>query len=328
MHTEQVENSAFSTSEWALQSQQVLESGSRWSQDSDYCIALPEKLGKGASFGFNYNDDSALQINELNFNQKTEFAADSTQLCGAFFVLEGRVSITTPATGTVMIPKEHLCLFFIEQSACIFEYSAGENKVMSFTMSHGLMSSLIAQYQSANSVSSLIEKNFICLPINAAIKSMLNQVYDCQLPAKSMKLLVQAKMMELMTELLEYNQTYHNSLATIKETDLKAIYQAAKYLETNMQSPPSIVELAKIVGVNDYKLKQQFKTVFSSAPFAYLTELRLNRAASLLARTELSIMQVAQEVGYKHAGHFAKNFKLKFGRTPKAYKTWISSKNT
>nr|WP_275424250.1 helix-turn-helix transcriptional regulator [Pseudoalteromonas luteoviolacea] len=95
-----------------------------------------------------------------------------------------------------------------------------------------------------------------------------------------------------------------------------------------MQSPPSIVELAKIVGVNDYKLKQQFKMVFSRAPFAYLTELRLNRAASLLARTELSVMQVAQEVGYKHAGHFAKNFKLKFGRTPKAYKTWISSNNT
>ncbi|KZN59817.1 hypothetical protein N473_02575 [Pseudoalteromonas luteoviolacea CPMOR-1] len=32
-------------------------------------------------------------------------------------------------------------------------------------------------------------------------------------------------------------------------------------------------------------------------------------------------MQVAQEVCYMHAGHFAKNVKLKFGRTPKAYKT-------
>ncbi|AOT11156.1 helix-turn-helix transcriptional regulator [Pseudoalteromonas luteoviolacea] len=328
MHTEQAGNTAFSASKQVLQSEKVLDCRSRWSQDSDYCISLPEKLGKGVSFGFNYNDDSALQINELNFDQKTKFTADSGKLCGAFFVLEGRVSITTPVTGTVMIPKDHLCLFFIEQAACTFEYSAGENKVMSFTLSHALMSSLIAQYQSANSVSSLIEKHFICFPIKLAIKNMLNQVYDCQLSAKSMKLLVQAKMMELMTELLEYNQTYHNSLATIKETDLKALYQAAKYLETNMQSPPSIVELAKIVGENDYKLKQQFKTVFGRAPFAYLTELRLNRAASLLARTELPVMQVAQEVGYKHAGNFAKNFKLKLGRTPKAYKTWSSSKNT
>ena len=42
------------------------------------------------------------------------------------------------------------------------------------------------------------------------------------------------------------------------------------YLTQRMDDPPSLVELARKVGINDYKLKVGFREVFGTTVYKYL----------------------------------------------------------
>jgi AraC family transcriptional regulator, transcriptional activator of the genes for pyochelin and ferripyochelin receptors len=87
----------------------------------------------------------------------------------------------------------------------------------------------------------------------------------------------------------------------------------------NLDNPPSLLDLARQVGLNDRKLKQRFHQVFHTTPFAYLRDYRLERAQQLLMDSEQSIEQVAKAVGYADRSRFAVAFRKKFGVNPKTY---------
>jgi AraC-like DNA-binding protein len=112
---------------------------------------------------------------------------------------------------------------------------------------------------------------------------------------------------------LDLNQK--NSKYSHKASDISCIRQAAIILEKNMQSPPNIKGLARIVGINDHKLKQGFKIIYQQPPFTYLRERRLLRARDLL-KQGCSVGKTAETVGYKSASHFSLAFKKRFGYSP------------
>lgn len=113
----------------------------------------------------------------------------------------------------------------------------------------------------------------------------------------------------------ELNFQENNNKHIRKASDISSIRQAALILEKNMQSPPNIKCLARIVGINDHKLKQGFKIIYQQPPFTYLRERRLSRARELL-KQGCSVGKVAESIGYKSASHFSLAFKKRFGYSP------------
>ncbi|WP_254668329.1 helix-turn-helix transcriptional regulator, partial [Bacillus cereus] len=98
--------------------------------------------------------------------------------------------------------------------------------------------------------------------------------------------------------------------------DLNKIKQAEEILLQRMESPPSLLELAKIVGLNDYKLKIGFKELFGTSTFAYLREQRMERAMLLLRSGTSNVTETAVAVGYNNISHFSESFKKKYGMKP------------
>lgn len=96
--------------------------------------------------------------------------------------------------------------------------------------------------------------------------------------------------------------------------------QAAKIIEENMTEPPSLLELSRKIGINDSKLKKNFKLVFGNTVYGYLNDKRMIRASELLLNGELSVTEVFHQVGYKHVGYVSKIFKERFLCSPKHYK--------
>jgi len=80
--------------------------------------------------------------------------------------------------------------------------------------------------------------------------------------------------------------------------------------------PPSLTELAKIAGINDFKLKQGFKEQFNATVFGYLADYKLSQARHLLLDKNYSIKAAAEELGYSSVQHFNTAFKKKFGTPP------------
>jgi AraC family transcriptional activator of pyochelin receptor len=154
------------------------------------------------------------------------------------------------------------------------------------------------------------------------IPPILQQILDCSYQGAMKQWYLEAKALELMTlQLSQIQQSTINSNEQLRSLDIShRIYQAKEMLLQNWLNPPSILELAQQVGIYHMKLKQEFKEVFGTTPFNYLREYRLEKAKQMLQDSQLTIVAIANAVGYANPGHFAAAFKRKYGMTPKEFR--------
>ena len=82
-------------------------------------------------------------------------------------------------------------------------------------------------------------------------------------------------------------------------------------------------ELAQAAGVSLGHLHRVFRAEVGVTPMVALRLLRLDQAAHLLARTNLSIADVAEECGFANPFHFSRCFRAGYGQAPRDFRTGI-----
>lgn len=85
--------------------------------------------------------------------------------------------------------------------------------------------------------------------------------------------------------------------------------------------PLALDELAAAASTSKGHLCRQFRAAFSLGPVRCVDLLRLAHAAHLLARSNLTVVQVAQICGYATPYHFSRRFRSAFGVPPSAYRS-------
>ncbi|MAQ14596.1 MAG: hypothetical protein CMN30_07340 [Sandaracinus sp.] len=83
---------------------------------------------------------------------------------------------------------------------------------------------------------------------------------------------------------------------------------------------PSIVELAKRVGVSRASLVRRFRADVGESPGRYLTGVRLRRAAHRLLTTTDGLAAIAHDIGYASEFAFSRAFKRRYGVAPGIYR--------
>lgn len=63
-----------------------------------------------------------------------------------------------------------------------------------------------------------------------------------------------------------------------------------------------------------------FKQIYGDTPYAYIKKYKMNKAAFLIATTDLNISDIALSLGYLNASKFTEAFKDINGVLPKDYK--------
>ena len=111
---------------------------------------------------------------------------------------------------------------------------------------------------------------------------------------------------------------------SIKETEREKLLVAKDILDQNLETPPSLNDLARQIGVNTFKLKKNFKALFGVPVFKYLQETRLTTAYDLLKNQDATVQEAAWQVGYDSLSSFSNAFAQKFGYRPSQVRT-ISS---
>ncbi len=102
----------------------------------------------------------------------------------------------------------------------------------------------------------------------------------------------------------------------MKAEEQQKIEHAREILEANFCNPPIIPELARMVGINDFKLKRSFKAYYGTTIYGYSTRLRMEYARKLLIEDSKNIAEVTYAVGFKHQSHLTEAFKNYFGVLP------------
>jgi AraC family transcriptional regulator len=87
----------------------------------------------------------------------------------------------------------------------------------------------------------------------------------------------------------------------------------------------SVAELAGLAGVHPGYLSRAFREHYGMTIGDYLRRLRLDRATSQLAATDVPIAIVAAEAGFADQSHFTRAFKRHTGVTPARYRRTLRS---
>lgn len=150
---------------------------------------------------------------------------------------------------------------------------------------------------------------------------ILNQLFNnVHLSESAEKLYYQSKAMELLSLYLSDKKPDTESCPFLNDEEtVRKIKHAKEYLLRNMDSPPSLKELAKFAGLNEYQLKVGFKEIYGNTVFGFLLDHRLDHARVLLDSAKFQVNEVAYQVGYTNPSHFIAAFRKKFGTTPKKY---------
>ncbi len=90
----------------------------------------------------------------------------------------------------------------------------------------------------------------------------------------------------------------------------------------------SLEELAKEVGTSRSVLAERFTHLVGMPPIQYLTQWRIQLAASLLRSTKSSLAEVADRVGYGSEAALSRAFKRWVGVAPAHYRRAESSQAT
>jgi len=83
-----------------------------------------------------------------------------------------------------------------------------------------------------------------------------------------------------------------------------------------MEQPPTLIELARKMGLNDFKLKKGYKQLYGVTLFDDFLHARMDKAKRLLLDTHQSIVAIAELTGYRNVSGFSAAFKRYFDHTP------------
>lgn len=133
-----------------------------------------------------------------------------------------------------------------------------------------------------------------------------------------------------------FSQLYAESLATTLAVHLLQHYSGQKptlqacnaqfkldavidYMHTHYDRNISLSELATQAQMSLHYFARSFKQAVGASPHQYLIQYRIERAKQLLRQNELTIVDIAQRVGFIDQSHFSRHFKNVTGITPRQW---------
>lgn len=101
------------------------------------------------------------------------------------------------------------------------------------------------------------------------------------------------------------------------ETVIRA---ATQHIDEHIAETIDIKKLAAEMHVSYSWFRQVFKDVTGLSPHQYVLKLRFDKARTILTNTDLTINDIATQLGYDNQNYFSKMFRTKIGLSPEKYR--------
>lgn len=155
-----------------------------------------------------------------------------------------------------------------------------------------------------------------------ATRQTMEAIFNCPLSGAVRKLFLEAKMLELMAlQLHHYRGSSSMPASGLKKKDKDVLEQLREHLIATFHHDHSLQSLSHAFGINEFKLKKQFRELYGQTIFDFIFDLRMNHARHLLTDTGMFVNEVSREVGYRNPNHFSTAFRKKFGFCPGTLKS-------
>ena len=145
-----------------------------------------------------------------------------------------------------------------------------------------------------------------------------------ELPASSTRgrLALKTYMKMLLMQLVNQYASYAGTAETYQrqQYNLERLRPLFRYLGENCGNQVQVREASRICGMSESHFMSLFKRVTGLSFVTYLNHFRIERAQALLAKTEESMADISQQVGFCDQSYFGTVFRRIVGMTPAIYR--------
>ncbi len=151
----------------------------------------------------------------------------------------------------------------------------------------------------------------------------LHELLKSQYKGLEQKIYMQSKVLQLVLCLIEQplvqSKDCNSCKFLSKDFEREKIISAKDIILSSLNDSLTIPILAQRVGMNECYLKKGFKELYGKTIFAYVQDARMQRAKMLLNTEEMSVSEIAYEVGYSNLSGFSAAFKKQVGVLPSEF---------
>jgi transcriptional regulator GlxA family with amidase domain len=102
--------------------------------------------------------------------------------------------------------------------------------------------------------------------------------------------------------------------------ELRRLRRARDRMDREYAEPLDVPALARTALMSTAHFSRRFREAYGETPYSYLMTRRIERAASLLRRGDMSVTDACFAVGCTSLGSFSARFTQVIGDTPSAYR--------
>ena len=157
-------------------------------------------------------------------------------------------------------------------------------------------------------------------PGNKRLLRSLNSIGDYFMMGNYAERYLESKVLECITEYLYQKEGIEERPLKFDFVLRDKVHDARQVMLSRYQEPPSLHELAAMVGTNECTLKRAFKEEYGLTVFQCLFDYRMALAAKYLLNSQSPISEIATLLGFDYHSHFCTAFRRKFGMSPTDYR--------
>ena len=164
------------------------------------------------------------------------------------------------------------------------------------------------------------EKVFFETGLHDSILSLCNQIFDevlYQRPLYQMRTC--SSILSLIAEVLDRERR-----RDIPDYYQQVLEKAKLLMEANISGAANMTDIASQLGTSASNFHRIFKIYTSMTPYQYFIAKKIHKAESLLGQTDLSVKEVAAQLGFENQLYFSRLFKKKIGVSPLNWKKYIN----
>lgn len=132
------------------------------------------------------------------------------------------------------------------------------------------------------------------------------------------EIMLKSLLLQFIGRLLPYGDKVTEK-SQIQTEHIEKLKQVLEYIEQHYTEELSVSQLAGICYFSEYHFMRFFKKYVGMPCLEYIKNLRLEKAAKLLEQGEYDTLEISLSAGFHNLSYFHREFKKKYGMTPKKY---------
>lgn len=162
------------------------------------------------------------------------------------------------------------------------------------------------------------KQDFYMVRANKTVQHIFSELYNVQDHIKLSY--IRIKLLELLLILteMEFNN-YKMDYVYFSKGQRDCIRQIHDFIVENITEHYTIKELSERFEISSTAMKRCFKGMYGAPVYAYLRTYRLQIAEKLLHENQLSVGEIATQIGYANPNKFTSAFRDEYGITPTEY---------